>query len=170
MRARVICGSNALEQKFLQTRQSILAKTISNPEELAKLQQEVREMRQKMRDNLGSQSVGKAEFQLKQDAGGIVDIEFMVQFMVLAHSKTHPELLEFTDNVRILETLNHTGLMNATDAEALKQAYIAYRSLAHRRALQNQKLLLASSELDQAGLSSHIDTVKTLWQEVMHSA
>jgi len=122
-----------------------------------------------MRDNLGSQSVGKAEFQLKQDAGGIVDIEFMNQYLVLANSKNHPELLEFTDNVRILEALNQTGLLDETQAEALKQAYIAYRSLAHRRALQNQKLLLAPSELDQAGLSPHIDTVKSLWQKLMES-
>ena len=169
VRARVICGSSSLEERFLQIRQEIIAKPMENPEELAKLRQEVREMRQKMRDNLGSQSVGKAEFQLKQDAGGIVDIEFMNQYLVLANSKNHPELLEFTDNVRILEALNQTGLLDETQAEALKQAYIVYRSLAHRRALQNQKLLLAPSELDQAGLSPHIDTVKSLWQKLMES-
>ena len=166
IRARVLCAGDGLEQSFLRIRQQILAK----PKELAALQQEVREMRQKMRDNLGSQSVGKAEFQLKQDAGGIVDIEFMVQYMVLAQSQHHAELLEFTDNVRILEGLQTTGLLDATEAEALKQAYIAYRSLAHRRALQNQKLLLAPSELDQAGLSPHIETVKALWQKIMCTA
>jgi glutamate-ammonia-ligase adenylyltransferase len=123
-----------------------------------------------MRDNLGSQSVGKAEYQLKQDAGGIVDIEFMVQYLVLAHSTTHPDLLTWTDNVRLLETLAAENIMDPEQSDALKQAYIAYRSLAHRRALQNQKLLLSPNELNQAGLTPHIDTVNTLWEQLMVSS
>lgn len=126
-------------------------------------------MRDKMRDNLGSQSVGKTQFQLKQDAGGIVDIEFMVQYLVLAHCEQHPPLLSWTDNIRLLETLASHNIIEPKQSNALIQAYIAYRSLAHRRALQNQKLLLDPNELDQAGLSTHIDTVKTLWQEIMNT-
>lgn len=165
IRARVITGEQALADKYQQIRQQILTKH-RNP---AQLQQEVREMRDKMRDNLGSQSVGKTQFQLKQDAGGIVDIEFMVQYLVLAHCEQHPPLLSWTDNIRLLETLASHNIIEPKQSNALIQAYIAYRSLAHRRALQNQKLLLDPNELDQAGLSTHIDTVKTLWQEIMNT-
>lgn len=165
IRARVIAGESALIEKYSQIRGEILTKE-RNP---LKLQQEVREMRDKMRDNLGSQSVGNTQFQLKQDAGGIVDIEFMVQYLVLTHGKQTPDLLTWTDNIRLLETLASQTIIDAKQSDALIQAYIAYRSLAHRRALQNQKLLLSPHELDQAGLTPHIDTVKTLWQDIMHS-
>ena len=66
--------------------------------------------------------------------------------------------------MRLLETLQQEGLLSNEQAQTLTSAYIAYRSLAHRRALQNQKLLLPLNELDQAGLSTHIDTVKALWE------
>ena len=163
LRARVILAGKGLSEEFGQIRRQILSKE-QNPDQL---QQEVREMRQKMRDNLGSQSVGKAQFQLKQDPGGIVDIEFMVQYLVLSHSHTLPDLLTWTDNVRLLEALNKHSIMESKDSEALTQAYIAYRSWAHRRALQNQKLLFEPQELDQAGLNTHIDTVRTLWKKIM---
>lgn len=166
IRARVITGDDAVAQKYAQIREEILTKD----RDRAQLQQEVREMREKMRDNLGSQSVGKTQFQLKQDAGGIVDIEFIVQYLVLAQCKQHPQLLSWTDNMRLLETLESHNIINSKQSDALKQAYIAYRSLAHRRALQNQKLLLDPNELDQAGLTTHIDTVTTLWQQIMNSA
>ncbi|MFY0640729.1 MAG: bifunctional [glutamate--ammonia ligase]-adenylyl-L-tyrosine phosphorylase/[glutamate--ammonia-ligase] adenylyltransferase [Bermanella sp.] len=164
IRARVITGDEGVAQKYTQIRREILTKD-RNP---AQLQQEVREMRDKMRDNLGSQSVGKTQFQLKQDAGGIVDIEFIVQYLVLANCEQHPQLLSWTDNIRLLETLASQNIIDPKQSDALIQAYIAYRSLAHRRVLQNQKLLLDPNELDQAGLTTHIDTVTTLWQEIMN--
>jgi glutamate-ammonia-ligase adenylyltransferase len=164
IRARVICGETALKNKFSDIRAQILVKD-QKPDDL---RQEVREMRQKMRDNLGSQSVGKAQFQLKQDAGGIVDIEFIVQYLVLTCSAAHPVLLKWTDNVRILDTLASENILDTKLTDALKQAYIAYRSLAHRRALQNQKLLLSDIELEQAGLKTHIYTVTGLWDQVMN--
>jgi glutamate-ammonia-ligase adenylyltransferase len=163
LRARVILAGSGLGEEFGQIRRLILSKQ-QNPHQL---QQEVREMRQKMRDNLGSQSMGKAQFQLKQDPGGIVDIEFMVQYLVLSHSHTHPDLLNWTDNVRLLEALNKRSILESTECDALTQAYIAYRSWAHRRALQNQKLLFEPHELDQAGLKTHIDTVSKLWGKIM---
>ena len=164
IRARVITGDEGVAQKYTQIRSEILTKD-RNP---AQLQQEVREMRDKMRDNLGSQSVGKTQFQLKQDAGGIVDIEFIVQYLVLANCEQHPQLLSWTDNIRLLETLASQNIIDPKQSDALIQAYIAYRSLAHRRVLQNQKLLLDPNELDQAGLTPHIDTVTTLWQNIMN--
>lgn len=142
VRARVLVGSQDVGQAFEKVRAQVLGKT----RDLAKLQQEVSEMRAKMRDNLGSKSTAAgtaanafeatAPFDLKQDAGGIVDIEFMVQYAALAWSQSHPPLLRWTDNIRILEELEHEGLMPAEDASLLREAYKAYRSAAHRQALQ----------------------------------
>ncbi|GLH36882.1 bifunctional [glutamate--ammonia ligase]-adenylyl-L-tyrosine phosphorylase/[glutamate--ammonia-ligase] adenylyltransferase [Pseudomonas moraviensis] len=142
VRARVLVGSQDVGQAFEKVRAQVLGK----PRDLARLQQEVSEMRAKMRDNLGTRitAAGTAAnafdagvpFDLKQDAGGIVDIEFMVQYAALAWSQSHPPLLRWTDNIRILEELEHEGLMPAEDASLLREAYKAYRSAAHRQALQ----------------------------------
>ncbi|CAI8922144.1 MULTISPECIES: bifunctional [glutamate--ammonia ligase]-adenylyl-L-tyrosine phosphorylase/[glutamate--ammonia-ligase] adenylyltransferase [Pseudomonas] len=142
VRARVLVGSEDVGRAFEQVRASILGKA----RDLPTLRQEVSEMRAKMRDNLGSKSTAagtganafevSAPFDLKQDAGGIVDIEFMVQYAALAWSETHPPLLRWTDNIRILEELEKAGLMPVEDASLLREAYKSYRSAAHRQALQ----------------------------------
>lgn len=152
VRARVLVGSQDVGQAFEKVRAQVLGKT----RDLAKLQQEVSEMRTKMRDNLGSKSTAAgtaanafeatAPFDLKQDAGGIVDIEFMVQYAALAWSQSHPPLLRWTDNIRILEELEHEGLMPAEDASLLREAYKAYRSAAHRQALQKDAGVIAGDQ------------------------
>jgi len=152
VRARVLVGSQDVGQAFEKVRAQVLGKA----RDLAKLQQEVSEMRAKMRDNLGSKSTAAgtaanafeatAPFDLKQDAGGIVDIEFMVQYAALAWSHSHPPLLRWTDNIRILEELEHEGLMPAEDASLLREAYKAYRSAAHRQALQKDAGVIAGDQ------------------------
>lgn len=142
VRARVLVGSDDVGRAFEQVRAAILGKA----RDLPTLRQEVSEMRAKMRDNLGSKSTAAGTganafeatvpFDLKQDAGGIVDIEFMVQYAALAWSETYPPLLRWTDNIRILEELEKAGLMPVEDATLLREAYKAYRSAAHRQALQ----------------------------------
>jgi len=152
VRARVLVGSQDVGQAFEKVRAQVLGKA----RDLAKLQQEVSEMRAKMRDNLGTKSTAAgtaanafdatAPFDLKQDAGGIVDIEFMVQYAALAWSQSHPPLLRWTDNIRILEQLEHEGLMPAEDASLLREAYKAYRSAAHRQALQKDAGVISGDQ------------------------
>ncbi|MGU9851579.1 bifunctional [glutamate--ammonia ligase]-adenylyl-L-tyrosine phosphorylase/[glutamate--ammonia-ligase] adenylyltransferase [Pseudomonas koreensis] len=152
VRARVLVGSQDVGQAFEKVRAQVLGKA----RDLAKLQHEVSEMRAKMRDNLGSKSTAAgtaanafeatAPFDLKQDAGGIVDIEFMVQYAALAWSHSHPPLLRWTDNIRILEELEHEGLMPAEDTSLLREAYKAYRSAAHRQALQKDAGVIAGDQ------------------------
>ncbi|WP_315808221.1 bifunctional [glutamate--ammonia ligase]-adenylyl-L-tyrosine phosphorylase/[glutamate--ammonia-ligase] adenylyltransferase [Pseudomonas sp. C9-3] len=144
VRARVLAGCQRVAKAF----EAIRAKVIGQRRDLGELRKEVSEMRAKMRDNLGTQSTAAgtapnafeaaAPFDLKQDAGGIVDIEFMVQYAALAWSWQHPELLEFTDNIRILEALERVGLMSGEDVLKLQDAYKAYRAAAHRLSLQKQ--------------------------------
>lgn len=142
VRARVLVGSADVGKKF----EAVRATVLGRERDLATLRQEVSEMRAKMRDNLGTKgtAAGKganafeatSSFDLKQDAGGIVDIEFMVQYAALAWSREHPALLRYTDNIRILEGLEEAGLIPAADASLLREVYKAYRSAAHRQALQ----------------------------------
>lgn len=144
VRARVLAGCARVGAGFEQVRAAVLERE----RDLPGLRAEVSEMRAKMRDNLGTAATaaGTAEnafeaaspFDLKQDAGGIVDIEFMVQYAALAWSRQHPELHRYTDNIRILDGLREAGLMPAADVELLQEAYKAYRSVAHRQALQKQ--------------------------------
>ncbi|NBB10921.1 bifunctional [glutamate--ammonia ligase]-adenylyl-L-tyrosine phosphorylase/[glutamate--ammonia-ligase] adenylyltransferase [Pseudomonas sp. SLFW] len=144
VRARVLVGSVDVGNGFEGVRASVLGRE----RDLATLRQEVSDMRAKMRDNLGTKGTlaGKganafeptSSFDLKQDAGGIVDIEFMVQYAALAWSREHPALLRYTDNIRILEGLEEAGLMPAADASLLREVYKAYRSAAHRQALQKE--------------------------------
>ena len=144
VRARVLVGSPDVGAAFEQVRASVLGRE----RDLARLRAEVSEMRAKMRDNLGTRvtAAGTAPnafeatvpFDLKQDAGGIVDIEFMVQYAALAWSREHPALARYTDNIRILEGLETAGLLPDADASLLREAYKAYRAAAHRQALQKQ--------------------------------
>ena len=88
------------------TRKEVLARQRKK----SKLQQEVVRMRERMRKELLKPEAGL--FDLKQDAGAMVDIEFLVQFLVLQNSHKHPGLLQWTDNVRLLQTLIETGTMD----------------------------------------------------------
>ncbi|MND72790.1 Glutamate-ammonia-ligase adenylyltransferase [compost metagenome] len=124
--------------------------------DLDRLRAEVSEMRAKMRDNLGTRATAAGTaanafeaavcFDLKQDAGGIVDIEFMVQYAALAWSHDHPALTRYTDNIRILEGLEQAGLIPAADASLLREVYKAFRSAAHRQALQKQAGVIAGDQ------------------------
>lgn len=159
VRARKVSGSDEVQAKFEQIRQSIL--TIEREKPV--LSEEVQAMRQKMRDNLGSKNSTDVRFQLKQDAGGIVDIEFMVQYGVLAWSHQHPELTHVTDNMRLLDAFVHCGLMSSQDCQTLQETYLAYRVETHKRALQKQDLLMTQDELAQLGFDIKINNVTSLW-------
>ncbi len=156
VRARVLVGCKQVGAAF----EKVRAQVLSRERDLPTLRQEVSEMRAKMRDNLGSRitTAGTGDnafqptvpFDLKQDAGGIVDIEFMVQYAALAWSREHPALLRYTDNIRILEGLEQAGLMPATDASLLREAYKAFRAVAHRQALQKEAGVVSGDQLVDA--------------------
>ena len=144
VRARVVAGCPALADRFNTVRQAILQGEGDNPE----LVNEVVGMRTKMRENLAENRSSEITdtmvqedqwFDLKQDSGGIVDIEFIVQYCVLRWSQQHPELIKWTDNLRILEVLEALQLLEPNEALMLREAYLEYRHVSHRKALQNQK-------------------------------
>jgi glutamate-ammonia-ligase adenylyltransferase len=133
VRARFVAGDPQVADAVNDTRLEILCR----PRDEGELAREVCRMRTRMREHLLPR--GKAEggeFHLKQGTGGIVDIEFMVQYAVLAWSRRVPELARWSDNVRILETLGREGLFAPEECAALTEAYLAYRSAAHQLSLQ----------------------------------
>ena len=140
VRARVITGDPAIAQRF----EAIRRQTLARSRELSALRQEVLEMRNKMFSSLDKSKDG--QFDLKQGRGGIVDIEFMVQYGVLAFAHDYPALLDYTDNIRILERLAQAGVMRAADAEYLSETYRTYRDRVHRLKLQEQPALIPDAE------------------------
>ncbi|UIP25623.1 bifunctional [glutamate--ammonia ligase]-adenylyl-L-tyrosine phosphorylase/[glutamate--ammonia-ligase] adenylyltransferase [Acinetobacter towneri] len=160
VRARSIAGEQQLRDKFEVLRCQIL----TQPRDEAYVRSEVLKMRQKMKDHLGSSKEQKKDgiFHLKQDAGGIVDIEFMAQYAVLAWSGSNPDLAHYSDNVRILEDAAKTGCLSSDDATALIQAYLRERAESHRLALANQ-----SMQVNAADWYDTREVVCKLWQRLI---
>ena len=102
-------------------------------------------MREKMRKHL-DRGTKDGKFSLKQGTGGIVDIEFMVQFAVLAWSHDHPSLTRWSDSIRIIESLSQCGLLGEQNALQLIDAYKSFRIAGHRLQLHNQLVEVAVSE------------------------
>jgi glutamate-ammonia-ligase adenylyltransferase len=100
------------------------------------LRTDVKDMRMRMRRELSK--AGAAQFDIKQDAGGIADIEFLVQYWVLDAANAHPELLTYTDNIRQLEGLAAVGVLDGARAQWLTDAYIGYRTVLHHLTLEGQ--------------------------------
>ncbi|HEY0960730.1 MAG TPA: bifunctional [glutamate--ammonia ligase]-adenylyl-L-tyrosine phosphorylase/[glutamate--ammonia-ligase] adenylyltransferase [Pseudomonadales bacterium] len=153
VRARVVAGSQALAQDFIRIRREVLGKE----RDRARLAREIVNMRLRMRRELGSRKPGET-FQLKQDAGGLVDIEFMVQYLVLAYAHEQPALLEWTDNMRLLDTAAVCGVLTVDEAAALQNIYIEYRTLLHRLALDK-----ASYQLTASSLGTQREQVIAIW-------
>ncbi|MFT6421172.1 MAG: glutamate-ammonia-ligase adenylyltransferase [Porticoccus sp.] len=143
VRARPVAGPEKLVRAFAEIRQRVLVL----PRQRDKLIADVLEMRGRMKKHLAS---GKADqdrvFHLKHDPGGIVDIEFMVQFAVLAWSHDIPDLTRWSDNIRILECLEESGVLSVEDADILISAYKNYRSAGHRLQLQQAELVVSAAE------------------------
>ena len=135
VRARFVAGDPEVAAAVNTVRRDILSLARDD----VSLAREVHAMRETMRKHLlPSGRSEEGEFHLKQGAGGIVDIEFMVQYAVLTWSHRVPELARWSDNVRILEALGQEGLFEQQECEALTQAYLIYRSAAHQLSLQQQ--------------------------------
>ena len=130
VRARIVFGEAALSQRFDDIRRGILCL----PREADKLKIDVREMREKMRAHLGNKHKGR--WDLKADRGGITEIEFITQYLVLRYAASEPKLTRWSDNVRILELMANNDRMSSEEAKALTQAYVTLRDALHHLALQ----------------------------------
>lgn len=130
VRARVVYGDPQLTSQFDAVRRTIM----TTARDGKTLQTEVREMREKMRAHLGNKH--RDRFDIKADEGGITDIEFIAQYLVLRYAHEKPKLTRWSDNVRILELLAQNGIMDEQEAQALTVAYTTLRDELHHLALQ----------------------------------
>ena len=155
-RARFCAGDAAIGAAFEEERRHIL----TLPRDFPKLKQEVRDMRKKMHEGHPNRS---KLFDLKHDAGGMVDIEFCVQTLVLARARAHRELLGNLGNIALLGLAAQAGLLAADIAQAGADAYRTYR--AHQHALRLNGAEYA--RIDPALCAAEIASVKRLWQAVL---
>jgi glutamate-ammonia-ligase adenylyltransferase len=153
VRARIIYGDEVLARAFTQTRHRVLCQ-IRDEQQLKK---DVVDMREKMRRHLAEKKSGR--FMIKQDSGGITDIEFLAQYLVLQYSSQFPELTEWSDNVRIFKSLMHAGILASAQVHELITAYTTMRNQIHRR-----NLLKLDADVDQVKLSREREVVIQAWQ------
>lgn len=156
VRARPVAGDPRLAGRFAGIRRD----TLCQPREPGKLRTEVRAMRARMRESLDKSGSGR--FDLKQGSGGIADIEFMVQYSVLRWAADYPDLADWTDNIRILETLGRHRLLPGEAAADLTETYKDLRSAYHRSALQDQPKTIPDDQL-----LPQRERVKGLWDTLL---
>ena len=157
VRARWVAGNPDSGEWFARIRHEVLGRE-RDPEVL---RQEVVAMRQRMRDAHASSD--PAIFHVKQDPGGIIDIEFMVQYLILAWAHQYPAITRQPDNIRQMESLGEAGILDTVMAKRLRDVFITMRSTVHRRALQR-----LNSEVPADQFEAERRYVMECWQTIMH--
>ncbi len=155
-RARFVCGDAAIGAVFEALRREVLCL----PRDTVKLREEVLAMREKMRAG----HVNASDlFDLKHDSGGIVDVEFSVQYLVLRQCATHPELADNVGNIALLLRAGAAGLIPADLAQAAADAYRELRRQQHAIKLSGAEY----ARVPPAALAGARDAVRALWSQVM---
>jgi [glutamine synthetase] adenylyltransferase / [glutamine synthetase]-adenylyl-L-tyrosine phosphorylase len=152
-RARFCAGDAAIGAQFEQIRCKVLRK--ERPAD-GPLRPEVLAMRKRMADARPNRS---DLFDLKQDAGGMIDIEFIVQYLVLQHASTYAQLTGNIGNIALLKMCGELGLIDVAQAEHAANAYRAYRKLQHQLRLQGQE----NARVDPERVAEHAQHVVRLW-------
>ena len=130
-RARFSAGDADVGAAFEKIRQHVLCQ----PRDLATLRKEILDMRQKMHDGHPNDS---GLFDIKHDSGGMVDIEFIVQYLVLAYAYQYPQLTANIGNLALLKLAGELGLIPPEIAEQVRVLYRTLRQTQHRMRLNNQ--------------------------------
>lgn len=160
-RARFVAGDPELGRRFEQERAEILRM----PRAIEPLKAEVLEMRRKMLEGHPNRTT---QFDLKHSRGGMVDVEFIVQFMVLGWSASHPELVNNFGNILLLEMSARLGLIDGNLAQAAVRAYRRYRALQHEIRLNAGESVPA--RVPPELVAEERNTVLDLWRHVFGTA
>ncbi len=154
LRARAVAGSGKVASEFERIRQETLKDRVRRD----KLRDDVIAMRRRMRKELDHSDTNV--FDLKHGSGGIGDIEFLVQYLVLKEANSHPDVIFFSDNIRQLDALVATGLLDKEVGEQLQNVYRAYRLHLHHLALDGQKALCNVERF-----RTERDVVEKIWND-----
>jgi [glutamine synthetase] adenylyltransferase / [glutamine synthetase]-adenylyl-L-tyrosine phosphorylase len=152
-RARFCAGEPAIGARFEAIRESVLRQ----PRDDVKLKEDVRGMRQKMRDAHPNRS---GLFDLKHDAGGMIDIEFIVQYLVLRYATAYPQLTADIGNIALLKLCGNLGLIDGALAIEVADAYRLFRKLQHQIRLQGQE----RARVETGRVRKEAETVERLWE------
>jgi glutamate-ammonia-ligase adenylyltransferase len=157
-RARFTAGDAAVGESFARIRREVLCQR----RDPAKLREEVLAMRQKMyAAHAGKSAHLRESFDLKHDPGGLIDVEFIVQTLVLGNAWQHQELTANRGNIALLKMAAEANLIPADLADAVRNAYRDYRRMQHALRLNNQK-----SRVDPALVADKVAAVRELWRHV----
>lgn len=154
-RARFVAGDAQVGKQFAAIRQQVMLQA----RDPATLKHEVAQMREKMR---ASHPAKPSVFDVKHDKGGIIDVEFTVQYLVLLHAHQHTQLLENIGNIGLLHTLGQLGIVEVKQADHVANAYRAYRKIIHSTKLQGKE-----AKVDTTDIAAHQTAVIALWQQVL---
>ncbi len=160
-RARFVAGDREIGEAF----EAIRIEVLAQPRDVAKLKSEVLAMRGKMR---AAQHNATELFDIKHDVGGIIDVEFLVQYLVLAHAKQYPQLTENIGNIALLKLLASLNIIDhdLTEKQGLAEkvvlAYLEYRHMQHILKLQGA----THSRMEVLSVTAHVAVVTALWKQV----
>jgi len=156
LHARAVAGDADLMVRIEAVRSEVLRDAVRRDD----LKEKVLEMRERMRRELSAAKAG--EFDLKQDRGGIADIEFLAQYWALAHASRFPPVVHFPDTIRQLESLASAALVPQETVDVLVRAYQAYRLVAHRRSLEGQGGVVPAEDF-----AAEREAVAAIWRATM---
>ncbi len=156
LRARAVAGDSGIRRTFEDTRVDVLCRHVRRDT----LRDEVRKMRERMRAELSKSRPG--EFDIKQDPGGIADIEFLAQYWALQWAERYPPLVTFTDTIRQLESVASANLVPQTTVDLLTSIYREYRSVIHHRSLENE-----SSVVNEQLFAVQRGQVSSIWNATL---
>ncbi|REL27952.1 bifunctional [glutamate--ammonia ligase]-adenylyl-L-tyrosine phosphorylase/[glutamate--ammonia-ligase] adenylyltransferase [Thalassotalea euphylliae] len=156
VRARPVFGHQHIVERFAAIRKQVLTSNRNRDE----LKSQVVAMREKMRAHIDTSSTQCID--IKHGVGGLVDIEFLTQFLVLNYSQQFPLLAQYSDNIRIINDLAQVEILTAQEADQLTESYCSLRNASHRAVLQDDKGLLTQSQFEQMSGS-----VATIWQRIL---
>jgi glutamate-ammonia-ligase adenylyltransferase len=158
LHARAVAGEPALRAEFERVRLDILQRCVRRDT----LRDEVRNMRERMRRELTRVKPGSGMFDMKQDAGGTADIEFLAQYWALLHAGTHPPVAMFSDTIRQLESVASADLVPQSTVDVLVHAYRKYREHSHHLSLENTDPVVPGGEFAASRAA-----VTAIWQATM---
>ncbi|WP_428311966.1 bifunctional [glutamate--ammonia ligase]-adenylyl-L-tyrosine phosphorylase/[glutamate--ammonia-ligase] adenylyltransferase [Hydrocarboniphaga sp.] len=154
-RARAVAGSPQIAARLEALRRDVLCQ----PRDAAKLRADIHDMRMKMRAKLERREAGC--WDVKQGEGGLIDIEFITQYLLLREAPRQAALVEYSDNWRQLEALTAAGVIVAEDRDALIHAYRMLRAWSHARGLQQQPVMAPEDAFREER-----ERVKQIWSTV----
>jgi glutamate-ammonia-ligase adenylyltransferase len=159
LHARAVAGDPGLRTGFEQVRVDVLVRCVRRDT----LRAEVRDMRVRMRKELSRAKSQSGRFDIKQDAGGTADIEFLAQYWALLHAGTHPPVVMFADTIRQLESVASADLVPQETVDVLTRAYRRYRERTHHLSLEKAESVVPAEEFAEERAA-----VSAIWNATMN--